>query len=191
MHRHAPQAFPLRAQPIGIGRIGDVESVKEIARIDRRRTAQFIQVLAGGKGFEHCHIDLHQRGIECHPVVVEGARRNLQGVEASPQLSKRLPQAGARLLVAAVAPQEIREFVARARPAGGQREIGEERARLLGRDLDGSSGCCGDMEAVEQRDLKRSHGRHPTRHFRTRAATAPDVGPLTNFSRGLRAAAED
>ncbi|MFQ5984807.1 MAG: hypothetical protein ACE5LL_04740 [Alphaproteobacteria bacterium] len=64
-----------------------------------------------------------------------------------------MPETAARLLLAAVAPKETRQLVARTRLARRQRQIGEQRLGLLRRQGDGRPRPKPGLEAAEESEL--------------------------------------
>ena len=77
-------------------------------------------------------------------------RAAVGGVEAAAQPHQGLLQAVARLAVAALAPQQAGEALARMRVPRRHRQVGEQGALLLARQIDDRAGRQPDLESAEQ-----------------------------------------
>jgi hypothetical protein len=140
-HRaHDPRTGEARLLALGgaprleLVEVGEIETLQELAAELRGQRAQRLGgrlVDAVGEGATHVE-DVHRdlRRIQLHGARVGEEAHAIWPVHERPQLAQAPPQRAARIV--GHVPQERAEALARV-PASGQREVGEQRPRLLGR----------------------------------------------------------
>ena len=158
-HGQAAQAFTLGGKPLlEAGRFG-ADPVEQIAAIQRQRRPQRVGRAQLDATLELGHVQRERVGCQRHRLHVGGD----QGVGAFAQRPahgrERLAQAGARLHLATVGPQQRGQPVASVRPPHVQREIGKQAARLAGGEDDRFAVRGVELEAAEQLEAHAGHGK--------------------------------
>ena len=147
----APAAFEQRA---AIESGGTLERFR--AAVGRepleRRDVDVHGVRAQAHGVTFCHEAGGTLGIALFREAGLGRRR-----QAVTQHEKGLSHAVAGPLARDVAPQQCRQGVSRVHLSRAEREIGEERLRLLPRQDDGRAGLETRLERAEQGEFQHSH----------------------------------
>src|SRR5262245_10223854 len=114
---------PFASEPLLEGRILHANAIEQIAAVKPGSSAQFVGSIRTCKSLELKRIDIDSRSVKRNCVMVRREWRRTEVGQRVPQLSQRLAQAIARLLVAPVTPQQVCQLVAAPRSPHGQGQI--------------------------------------------------------------------
>ena len=153
------QTFTLGPQPLLEGRLLNADSLQQVPAVERRRLLERLGRPFGRQLLERGHIDVNRARIDAdgvRPLYQAGGVSSGQGLA---QRDEHLPQTVTSALIRRVAPQERRQFVTRLHLPDMEREVGQERFRLLpGKTHDGP-GIEPRLEGTEENEPQRGHQR--------------------------------
>jgi len=156
LERELAEPLALHRAPFLEHRLVDVETVQQIASIQRGRSLQRGRLFTVRRQLELGGVDPDAPRVQRDGVGPVYERRRGRAAEAAPQPRQRLAKSLARELLGIVAPQERGERLPGMRATGRKRETGEQRAGLPRRKLARPLAVDVNGEASEQLDPEKS-----------------------------------
>ena len=177
VHRHLAEAVPLAPDPLVEGLLVHVEAVEEVADVQACRLVERRWITGRGQALERG--DVHGEGVETQ---TDGVSLDEDPGDQSTQEGQTLPQAVARFGIRASAPEERRELVSFVTTTGGEREEGEQRTGLAGRNV--SFRAVGEVqpERSEQGQMRNRHVRSCPSDLSVSFKTTSRTGPSDSFT---------
>jgi len=157
VERHLSQPLALEEQPLLEGRLPHARPGEEVALVEGRRAREIVGAARGRSPLELRDVDIDRRRLDGDCVALEPQSGRVGGGQRLAEREEGLPQAGARLGLWPLAPQQRRELVPGVGPARRHRQIRQQRLGLPGRQDDRRTRRQARLKAAEESEREPRH----------------------------------
>ena len=157
VHGALAELVAARRQPVVVRRLARVDSFQELSDVQRGRALQRLAAVVVDEPLELERVDVDAAGGQLEGLRGPCDQLVVVEVQRAAQHQERLAQARAGLPFSAVAPQQRGELGAGVRATRLEREVGEQRLRLLRRQRQRLSGRSEDLQSTERQDPEPCH----------------------------------
>src|SRR6266545_1170723 len=154
--RQLTQSLALREQPLLERRLLEREAFEEVSAVQRGGALERGRRALGDLTLELGHVHVDGDRVQGDSFPGDQQCRGLRG-DCLPEREKRLPEASARLRFSHATPEQGGKLLAGMRPARREREEGEERLSLPGRQCHGRFRAEPPLKATEESEAETRH----------------------------------